>query len=259
MIRGSIDVAVTGATVGLRRGNRPVGGPGQPPCRPAEQQNHHGTGQSCSRPKHSPRQPCGDRIDAQQEGLDGLRDVLQRLRAKRLKGEAKTGVDVVADRARNADTAFGAHRLQPGRDVHTITDQVRFVRDGVAYIDAKPESHVTIREFVQVVQGHLLLDLDRASDRAVDAVEHDHQRVAAGLRNSAAVFMDCRVNKVASECLQAPQRVAIIQPDQSAVSDHVGEDDDDQSAATCSMTGESRAAVCIAHDADYNTIWLAAT
>ena len=101
---------------------------------------------------------------------------------------------VVSHRARHADTAHRARRLQPGRDVHAIAVQVRAVRDHVADVDADAEADATVWRLVPVIHRHLLLYLDRAAHRAIDAAERDQQRVAAGLRHPAAVFADRRVD-----------------------------------------------------------------
>ena len=145
---------------------------------------------------------------------------------------------MVAHRARDADTADRTRRLQPGGDVHAVAVQVGAVRDHVADVDADAEADAAVRRLVAVIHRHLLLHLDRAAHRAVDAVERDQQRVAAGLHHPAAVLADRRVDQRAPQRAQAAQRAGIVQADQPAVADHVGVDDGDQLAAARGLAGE---------------------
>ena len=110
-----------------------------------------------------------------------------------------------------------------------------------------------IRRLVAIMDRHLLLHLHGTAHRPVDAVEHDQQRVAAGLDDPAAVLLDRRVDQVAPERAQPFERPGIVQPDQAAVADHVGIDDGDQLAAARGLAGEVRTDACRAHDRHDNT------
>ena len=77
------------------------------------------------------------------------------------------------------------------------------------------------------MERHLLLHLHGTAHRSVDAVEHDQQRVAAGLT----ILPPC--SSIAgsirsSRSLRSRSSVPHLQPDQPAVADHVGMDDSDQ-------------------------------
>ena len=180
----------------------------------------------------------GGRIEPHDKCFHRPRDVLQRQRADRLERQIETPVHMVPHRARDADAAYRALCLQSSGDVHAVAMQVSAVRDHVANVDADAEANAPVRRLIAVIDRHLLLYLDRAAHRAVDAVERDQQRVAAGLHHSAAVLADGRVDQCASQRAQAVQRTGIVQSNQAAVADHVGIDDSDELPAARGLTGE---------------------
>ena len=67
--------------------------------------------------------------------------------------------------------------------------------------------------------GTLLLHVQRALHRGVDAVEHDHHRVATRVHDLPAERADRRIDQ------RAPQRAGIIHADKPAVTGHVGMND----------------------------------
>jgi hypothetical protein len=97
---------------------------------------------------------------------------------------------------------------------------------------------------------YLLLHLDRAANRAIDAVERNQQGIAAGLHHAATVLADCRVDQRAPHCAQAAQCAGVVQANQSAVTHHVGINDRDQLAAARSFAGEVTTDTSRAHDRD---------
>ena len=115
------------------------------------------------------------RIEPQDKGFHRPRDVLQRERADGLEGQVETVAHMVAHGARDADAAYRALRLQPGGDVHAVAVKIRAMRDHVADVDANAEANAPVRRLIAIVYRHLLLHLDRAAYRAVDAVERDKQ------------------------------------------------------------------------------------
>ena len=165
-----------------------------------------------------------------------------------LERQIEPAVHMVPHRARDADAAYRALRLQPSGDIHAVAMQVRAVRDHVANVDTNAEANAPVGRLIAVIDRHLLLYLDRAAHCAIDAVECDQQRVAAGLHHSAAVLADCRVDQRAAQRAQTTQRASIVQADQAAVADHVGIDDSDQLPAACGLAGDVQVAACCAHD-----------
>ena len=163
-------------------------------------------------------------------------------------GKIETPVHMVPHRARDADAAYRALRLQPSGDIHAVAVKVSAVRDHVADVDTNAEANAPVSRLIAVIDRHLLLYLDRATHRAIDAVERDQQRVATGLHHSAAVLADGRVDQSAAQRAQTTQRASIVQADQPAVADHVGIDDSNQLPAACGLAGDVQVAACCAHD-----------
>ena len=75
---------------------------------------------------------------------------------------------------------------------------------------------------------NLLLYLHSTAHGPVNAVEHDEQRIATGLDDPAAVLFDRWVDQVRAESAQPFECSCVIQPDQTAVANHIGIDDGDQ-------------------------------
>ena len=72
--------------------------------------------------------------------LDGSRDVLQVECPKRLEGEIEPVMHMIAHRARDADAAWRALGLEPGRDIHAVAVQVGSVGNRIADVDPHAEA-----------------------------------------------------------------------------------------------------------------------
>ena len=75
---------------------------------------------------------------------DGARDVLHRLLAEIGEGQRQLVPDLLVGRARDADAAGLAQRLQPGGDVDAVAENVVAVDDDVADIDADAEDDLLV-------------------------------------------------------------------------------------------------------------------
>ena len=193
----------------------------------------------------APTRPLSDQ--AEHKRLYRARNVPQRQRPDWCEGQIQTPMHVVAHAPRDADASRGTLRLQTGGDVHAVTMQVRIIRYYVANVDADPEPDASVWQLIAVVNRNLLLHLDRASHRAVDAVERYQQRVTAGLHHSSAALPDRRINQCPPQRPQAPQCAGVVKTNQTAVTDHVGVHYRDQPAATRGLAGEVRARCQSAH------------
>ena len=149
-------------------------------------------------------------------------DVLQIERPKPLERKVEPAADMIVHRARDTDTARRTLGLQPRRHIHALAVHVGAVRDHVADIDADAEANARLGRSVAVMARQLLLHLHRAAHRAVDAVEHHQQRIAARVDDPAAMLGDRRIDQVAAERSQPLERADVVQPDQAAVAHHVG-------------------------------------
>ena len=146
------------------------------------------------------------------------------------KVETKSVVHMIAYRARDADGARRTFGLEPDRNVHRIAVQVGPVGNRVTDVDPHAKPDRSVGGLPCVIQRHLLLHLHGTAHRPVDAVEHDQQRVAAGLDYSATMLRDRGVDQTAPQRAQPIERPGIVQSDQPAVADHVGIDHGDQPA-----------------------------
>src|SRR5690349_7598805 len=115
--------------------------------------------------------------------------------------------------------------------------QVSAIGNRIANVnpDTKPDS--SVRRLVAIQVGNLLLDLHGTAYSAIDAVEHDEQRIAASLDDAAAVLLNRRVDQIAAHGTQPRQGSSVVKPDQAAVADHVGIHDRDQLATTLRLYG----------------------
>ena len=165
------------------------------------------------------------------ECLDRARNVLQVERAQRLERQVEPVVHMIAHGARDADEPRRTFRLQPCRDDHAVAVQVGAVGDRVADVDPDAKADAAIVGVARVVGRHLLLHVHGTAHRALDAVEHDQQRIAAGLHHTAAILRDRRVDHLVAQRAQAFECTDIIETDQPAVAEDVGIDHGDQLAA----------------------------
>ena len=156
---------------------------------------------------------------------------------------------MIPHRARDADAAHRAFRLQSGCDVYAVAMEVSAIGDHVADVDADAEANAPVRWLIAVTDWHMLLHLNRAAHSTIDTVERYQKRVAAGLHNSAAMLADGRVDQSAPQRPQTAQCAGIIEANQAAIADHVGIDDSDQLTAARGLAGEVRADLSRIHSA----------
>jgi hypothetical protein len=145
---------------------------------------------------------------------------------------------MVSHGSRNTDAARRALGLEPSGDIHSVPVKVGAIGYRVPKIDPNPESDCPIRRLIAIMTWHLLLHLDRATHRAVYAVEHDQQGVPASLDDFAPMLLDPRIDQVPAESTQSFERPLVIEPDQSAVADHIGVQDGDQLPPIFSPLGQ---------------------
>ena len=93
----------------------------------------------------------------------------------------------------DADSARWAFRLKSRHHIHRIPVQVSTIRNRVAKVDPHAKPHDPLGRVVAVVYRHLLLHLHGTAHRAIYAVEHDKQRITAGLDDPATMLRYRRV------------------------------------------------------------------
>src|SRR5262245_32375295 len=107
-------------------------------------------------------------------------------------------MNMVAHGAGHTNFARGALGLEPRRDVDRVTVQIRAIRDRIADLDPHTKTDSPIWRTVSVERRDLTLHLHGTAHGTINAVEHDQQRVATSLDNLPAMFVDGRIDYLAS-------------------------------------------------------------
>src|SRR4051812_34279490 len=102
--------------------------------------------------------------------------------------------------------------------------QVGSISNGIADVDPDPKADGPIRRLVTVKQGNTLLHADWEPPGPVDTAKPHQQGVAAGLNSLAAIAVEGGINDFVTEIAQAFGSLQAGQPDQAAVTNHVGID-----------------------------------
>ena len=157
-----------------------------------------------------------------------MSNVLQAERTKLLECEIDTASHMIPNGPGNADASRRTLGLESDRDIHGVAMQVSAIGNRVTEVDADAEPDGTIRWLVSVLDRNLLLHLDRAAYGSVDAVEYQEEGVAPRLNDPAVMLLDRSVDQVGTQGPQALKCPLVIQPDQTAVTHHVGVDHNDQ-------------------------------
>src|SRR6202040_3639292 len=107
-------------------------------------------------------------------------------------------------------------------DIDTIAIDVAAVLDDVPEIDPDTELDALLLRHPDVAFGHLLLNLDGATHRIDNAGELDQQPVASRFNNAAAVLLDLRVGKLASQPLQRSESALLVRSHQTRIASDIG-------------------------------------
>ena len=114
-------------------------------------------------------------IELQHKSLNRSADILQVECPKLLERKIRPLAHLITHCTRDTNTPRRTLRLKSNRYVDAVTMQVGSVRNRVADIDANAEANRSARRLIGIISRHLLLNFYSATDRAVDAVEHDQQ------------------------------------------------------------------------------------
>ena len=98
----------------------------------------------------------------------------------------------------------------------------------IAYVYADAEPDRPIGGLTKIVGGNLVLHLHGTAYGSINAIENHKQRIAPRINNSATIFSNRRVYQHAAENAQPFECSGIVQPNQAAVTNHIGMDDSDQ-------------------------------
>src|SRR5690348_14838578 len=101
---------------------------------------------------------------------------------------------MIANRPCNADATRRTLGLEPRSYIYRFTVEIRAIRDRVTNVDADTKANGPISTLLAIMNGDLLLHVDRTADGAINAIENNEERVATGLDDFAPVFVDRRVD-----------------------------------------------------------------
>src|SRR4029077_3054898 len=123
-----------------------------------------------------------------------------------------------------------AFSLEPCCHIHYVTTQVSSIGNRVTNVDADPKADGPVRGRIIIMDRELLLHLQGAADRSINAIKHDEQRVTSGLDDPAAMFFNRWVNQSSAQSPQSFEGSNITEADHSGIARHVGIHDGDQLA-----------------------------
>ena len=110
-------------------------------------------------------------------------------------GDVHLALYVLLHTARYADAARLGERLQAGRHIDAVPENVCPLDNDVADVDANSEFDALFRRHRDIALSHAALDCDGAAHGFDDAGELRQQSVAGGLDNASAVLVDRRIDQ----------------------------------------------------------------
>jgi hypothetical protein len=155
---------------------------------------------------------------------DRVGDVLDLLLAQIVEAQRQLVADLAVRRGRNANRAGLGKRLQPGRDVDPVAEQIDAIDDDVADMHANAQLHRLVEGTARVLRGDRGLDRDRALDGIDHAGEVGDDTVARGVKDAAPVRQDQLIDDDAT-CLQPGERADLVARHQPAITGNVGGED----------------------------------
>ena len=108
--------------------------------------------------------------------------ILQRRLADVFEGEVEAARRILLNSRRDADAARFGHPYEPRRDIDAVAEDVAFLDDDVALVDADAERDAALGRYPGIGFGQRRLHLDGAAKRRDDAGEFDEQPVAGTMR-----------------------------------------------------------------------------
>ena len=168
------------------------------------------TGRLCSPPGCLCQRIRGN-IQPHHKSLNRMGNVLQLERPELLESEVEPAMHMIAHRPRDADATRRTLSLESGRHIHCVP--CRSVPSAIASPMLIPTRIGWLDQVVDRRHGSApALHLHGAAHRSVDAIEHDEQRVTAGLDDPATMLRYRWVYQVAAESPQPLESPASSRP-----------------------------------------------
>jgi hypothetical protein len=136
--------------------------------------------------------------------LHGLRNILEGLRSHIITDHIDLAPDLSISVIGHADTARHGYSFKAGGDVDSIAEDVVFIDDDVADVNAYAELDHLILRHDSILFGHAALDFNCAAHSINGAGKLDQQTVAGRLDNAAAMLGERGVYEGFSDCLEHP-------------------------------------------------------
>jgi hypothetical protein len=160
----------------------------------------------------------------------GTGDVLYLLLPHVLEGIIKPVAHLVAHEPADADPASLGECLQMGRDIHPIAKDVVLLSDHVTEVDPDAEPYPPLLGNLRLAVGHSPLYLGGTANCVDHAREFGQQPVAGVLYDTAAVFVDLRIDQFPEVRLEPFVRPLLIRAHQARIPRHVGSEDRGEAA-----------------------------
>jgi hypothetical protein len=185
----------------------------------------HGKGPNADRhrarlrgPAHRPRTAS----EIHHVSDDRPSDILDPLLARVGERDVEAAVHLVAHGLRHADAAGRSKRLQPGRDVDAVAEDVVAFGDHVAEVDADAELEPVVCRRQRIAAGERALDRNGAAQRCIGAAELGQEPVTGRFHDAAAIRGNGRIDDLAAHRAQARERARVIVFHLGAEADDVG-------------------------------------
>ena len=153
-------------------------------------------------------------------------DVLELGRAEIDDFHVEPAADLTIGVLGETDRARRGNPLEPGGDIDGVAHQIAIgLLDDIAEMDADAKFDALLRRQAGIATDRAVLDFDGAAHGVDDATELDERAIAGQLDGAAVMHGDGRVDEVAAESPEPRERLVLIGPGESAVADHVGDQD----------------------------------
>jgi hypothetical protein len=124
-----------------------------------------------------------------------------------------------------ADAARLCYAFEARGDINSIAKQVLAFDHHIPNIDSHTKLNPSLGRGVGVPAIHPTLDIERAAHRIYDRGKLDQNAVACGFHDPAEMERYGRVDQLAAQLAEAPERAFLIQPSQPRIARHVGGQD----------------------------------
>jgi hypothetical protein len=128
-------------------------------------------------------------------------------------------------RGTDADPTRLGQRLQSGRDVNAITEDVVLFGNDIAQVHADAKTDAPLFGHLGLPISHPALDLDGAAHRVHNTRKFRQQAVAGILYGMATMVLDLWLNYLAEMCPEAFVSPFLVRPHQARISRHIGGED----------------------------------